>query len=509
MASTVKYQIFISSTWKDLRDYRKGVIEQILEQEHIPSGMESFSAGTEEDFAVIKKAIDQCDVYIVLIGACFGSPFRGTRTSFTQQEVRYARDKGKPILAFLLDDTEFKKERKRFDRQLKFKTEEDRSRAEHERQFHTELLKFREEVKELDAKNGTHRIVSPFSSIEDLKCKFLTAFEKLIHNPGFNTPGWHRFSTEVGKNTFIQNIVGKLSDFDKLSERCVSGRANLKALMATYFWDEFKFDIVKAGVKHLFFESGSTIAFVSSAFCESLKADTHKKDWRIRTNNILSYLEFVLLEHANVHADLYPHGPPDRTYGATFGLLKEEEKQGYPDHNVALSESDREALYSVKAMANQILPSDKPALILGTASGVELRANNEFQGPHVGTYYNKLFKRALLESRHPIVLFLDEEKFSLMSKTGNFKVGYCHHVCDADIPWDRVCSTWPLGLCIGASSRVKSDRIIEYFAKLGFKRRILTKQYGDNYVTLIANKVFTEGLGRVLPASRSTEKLCP
>jgi hypothetical protein len=43
-----KYQIFLSSTYQDLRDEREQVIKAILEMGHIPVGMEMFSASDEE-----------------------------------------------------------------------------------------------------------------------------------------------------------------------------------------------------------------------------------------------------------------------------------------------------------------------------------------------------------------------------------------------------------------------------------------------------------------------------
>jgi hypothetical protein len=39
-----KYQIFVSSTYDDLKDERAAVIRAILEMGHIPVGMEMFSA---------------------------------------------------------------------------------------------------------------------------------------------------------------------------------------------------------------------------------------------------------------------------------------------------------------------------------------------------------------------------------------------------------------------------------------------------------------------------------
>jgi hypothetical protein len=43
----IKYQIFISSTFEDLKQERDIAIKAILEMGHIPVGMEIFSAGDE------------------------------------------------------------------------------------------------------------------------------------------------------------------------------------------------------------------------------------------------------------------------------------------------------------------------------------------------------------------------------------------------------------------------------------------------------------------------------
>lgn len=49
------YQIFISSTFMDLKEERKAVIEAILNSKHIPAGMESFSASNDEQFKYIER----------------------------------------------------------------------------------------------------------------------------------------------------------------------------------------------------------------------------------------------------------------------------------------------------------------------------------------------------------------------------------------------------------------------------------------------------------------------
>jgi hypothetical protein len=56
-----KYQIFVSSTFRDLVEERQDTIKSILDLGHIPAGMEGFPAIDMEQLKYIKKVIDQCD----------------------------------------------------------------------------------------------------------------------------------------------------------------------------------------------------------------------------------------------------------------------------------------------------------------------------------------------------------------------------------------------------------------------------------------------------------------
>lgn len=51
---SVKYQVFISSTYEDLREERDQVVRAILEMGHIPVGMEMFSAADEEQWKIMQ-----------------------------------------------------------------------------------------------------------------------------------------------------------------------------------------------------------------------------------------------------------------------------------------------------------------------------------------------------------------------------------------------------------------------------------------------------------------------
>ncbi len=98
-----RYQVFVSSTYEDLRAERQEVMQALLELDCIPSGMELFPAANEDQWTLIKGVIDDCDYYVVVIGGRYGSVGRNG-TSYTQMEYEYAVSQGKPVIAFLHKD---------------------------------------------------------------------------------------------------------------------------------------------------------------------------------------------------------------------------------------------------------------------------------------------------------------------------------------------------------------------------------------------------------------------
>jgi Domain of unknown function (DUF4062) len=94
-----RYQVFISSTYADLQDERQEVIQALLELDCIPAGMELFPAANEDQWTLIKKVIDDCDYYIVILAGRYGS-IGPDGLSYTEMEYRYALETGKPVIGF-------------------------------------------------------------------------------------------------------------------------------------------------------------------------------------------------------------------------------------------------------------------------------------------------------------------------------------------------------------------------------------------------------------------------
>lgn len=107
MKKHIKYQVFVSSTFEDLKDERKEITQAILESNCIPAGMEMFPASNRTQWEVIKNVIDESDIYLVIIAGRYGSEGideKGNKVSYTEMEFDYAIETGKPVIALLHED---------------------------------------------------------------------------------------------------------------------------------------------------------------------------------------------------------------------------------------------------------------------------------------------------------------------------------------------------------------------------------------------------------------------
>ena len=98
-----KYQVFVSSTYKDLTEERQEVMKALLELDCIPVGMELFPAADDDQWTLIKQLIDDCDYYVLIIGGRYGT-ISPAGISYTQMEYEYAVANEIPVISFLHKD---------------------------------------------------------------------------------------------------------------------------------------------------------------------------------------------------------------------------------------------------------------------------------------------------------------------------------------------------------------------------------------------------------------------
>jgi SAM-dependent methyltransferase len=109
-----KLQVFISSTYTDLQKERQIAVEAVLTAGHIPAGMELFAAGDESQMDVIKRWIDESDVYLLILGGHYGTIEPNSKKSYIQLEYEYALERGKPLFALVITENLLDKRAREF-----------------------------------------------------------------------------------------------------------------------------------------------------------------------------------------------------------------------------------------------------------------------------------------------------------------------------------------------------------------------------------------------------------
>lgn len=174
-----RYQVFVSSTYTDLKEERQHVSQTLMEMDCIPAGMELFPAVDEEQWEFIKKIIDDCDYYLLIIGGRYGSTTE-EGISYTEKEYEYAVEKGLKVVAFLHENPDDISDEK----------------AEEDPMLQEKLLQFRDKV-------SRNRMVKFWKAANDLPGLVALSMSKTIKM--FPTQGWVRASN-VSNEDLLEDI---------------------------------------------------------------------------------------------------------------------------------------------------------------------------------------------------------------------------------------------------------------------------------------------------------------
>src|SRR5260370_14242624 len=96
--------VFISSTYKDLTDYRREVWDALKKFDVAVRGMEEFGARTTAPLETCLAEVEQSDVYVGIIAYRLGSIDPETKKPFTLLEYEKAVEQQKEILIYLADE---------------------------------------------------------------------------------------------------------------------------------------------------------------------------------------------------------------------------------------------------------------------------------------------------------------------------------------------------------------------------------------------------------------------
>lgn len=181
-----RYQVFVSSTYQDLQEERREVMQALLELDCIPAGMELFPASSEDQWSLIKRVIDDCDYYLLIVGGRYGST-NASGVSYTKMEYDYAASTGKPMICFLPKHPE--------------KIES--GKAEQTESGKQSLAAFKEKVQ--------HKMVKFYENPADLGSVVSRSVVKLIKH--FPAEGWVKAS-----NAISETELRELADLRKENE---------------------------------------------------------------------------------------------------------------------------------------------------------------------------------------------------------------------------------------------------------------------------------------------------
>lgn len=199
-----KYQVFISSTYSDLIEERRKILDVLFMADCIPAGMEAFVAVDTEQFEVIKKVIDLCDYYVLIIGKRYGSIHPETGVSYTEMEYDYAIEHNIPVLVFAIDES----------------VELDQSKIETDTDKILKLKSFR-------TKAMTNRLASIWKTTDDLTGKLAVSIMKA--KVEIKRPGWQR-AVDFDEASLRREIMELKDRNEKLLEDLKKAESKIASL---------------------------------------------------------------------------------------------------------------------------------------------------------------------------------------------------------------------------------------------------------------------------------------
>jgi uncharacterized protein DUF4062 len=230
----VRYQVFVSSTYNDLRDERQAAVEAILRAGHVPAGMELFAAQNRPQMEVIKEWIEESDIFCLILGARYGSLNPEGGKSYVESEYDHAMALSKPIFSIVLDERAIDANLARLGRKVVLEQENE------------SLWKaFRQRIT-----NTLVRSVAGPDSIKVAVFEAIASLERSTEIDGWVRAKDARVSPEVGEelarlSAENSRLTKELATASRAHEALVDGRSikewgNVLASMAVNAWDTEK-----------------------------------------------------------------------------------------------------------------------------------------------------------------------------------------------------------------------------------------------------------------------------
>ncbi len=236
MSAKKKLQVFVSSTFLDLKEERQAAVEAVLKAGHIPAGMELFSAGNESQLDTIRRWIDESDVYMIILGGRYGSVDLKTSLSYTELEYDYAVSIDKPVFAVVITDDAI-------DRKVKAD-----GKAAIEGEHPQELKLFKVKV--------LSRMASFFSDCKDIKLAVHETLSDFLSRYEFT--GWVSGAEVAESSTLIEELSSLRKQNSFLEKEIAELKKDgAKPAKKNGRWDDAEFEEILALLEPIMIETSA------------------------------------------------------------------------------------------------------------------------------------------------------------------------------------------------------------------------------------------------------------
>ncbi|MDZ7342689.1 MAG: DUF4062 domain-containing protein, partial [candidate division KSB1 bacterium] len=303
-----KYQVFISSTFEDLKEHRQAAILGITRAGHMPVALENFAPSTDTKKEVIRQALEASQFYVIMLGARYGTIAEdASGKSYVEIELDLAVELGLKILTFVMD-------RKRV---LEFRDSESFQQSDE-----VKLIPKYEALRTRLTSGIENVFYKLFDQPREIEMELYAYFSAEHSAQGYILEPQKRSDTEIleiyARNEIIRDVVTRLVQFETVEPRLATEAAK-KIAMAQAFADLCG-DYVQDKFHRVFLESGSTITYVAKALVNYLPHKGRRGvGTEVITNNAFAYLYLWLYSAALCRP--VPSGPPDNKYGGMYGEL--------------------------------------------------------------------------------------------------------------------------------------------------------------------------------------------
>src|SRR5678815_69722 len=100
-----EFKVLISSTRKDIAEYREQIKDKLVALHQVVLMMETFGANPSDAVTVSTDQVRECDLFIGIYAYRYGYVPEGDEKSITEQEYDLARELGKRCLCYVASES--------------------------------------------------------------------------------------------------------------------------------------------------------------------------------------------------------------------------------------------------------------------------------------------------------------------------------------------------------------------------------------------------------------------